>query len=96
MKITHHHSKDIINKNSLLEQEYKSFAGGAGEDILKKMNTADAGLTETEAGNRLEANGKNTTSDTKLRPWYIFLLKSFLDEFIIVLLLLGIVSIFMG
>ena len=96
MKITHHHSKDIINKNSVLEQEYKSFAGGPGEDILKKMNTTDAGLTETEAGNRLEANGKNTTSDTKLRPWYIFLLKSFLDEFIIVLLLLGIVSVFMG
>ncbi|MCL2343701.1 MAG: magnesium-translocating P-type ATPase, partial [Firmicutes bacterium] len=49
-----------------------------------------------EAANRLAANGKNTTSDTKLKPWYLFLLKAFADEFIIVLLILGAVSIFMG
>ena len=95
-KITHHNSKEIINKNNVLEQEYKSFAEGAGEDVLKKLNSSDAGLTEAEAENRLATNGKNTTSDTKLKPWYLFLFKSFLDEFIIVLLLLGIISVFMS
>ena len=114
MKITHRDSKGVVNQNSELEQDYKSFAVGEAKDVVLKLQGAgaglsdakagagisgavavagaEAGLSEAEAEKRLEANGKNTTTDTKLKPWYVFLGKSFVDEFVIVLLALGVVS----
>ncbi|MCL2337509.1 MAG: magnesium-translocating P-type ATPase [Firmicutes bacterium] len=92
MKITHRDSKSIINQNAEMEQNYKSFAGGTADDVLKSLNSTEVGLSESEADKRLAANGQNTTSDSKHKPWYIFLFKSFLDEFIIVLILLGVTS----
>lgn len=96
MRFTHHDSKKIINKENVLEQDYKSFAGDSAVDIQKKLNSTQSGLTEFEAERRLIANGKNMTNDAKLKPWYVFVLIAFVDEFIIVLMVLGVISMIMG
>ncbi|MCL2322684.1 MAG: magnesium-translocating P-type ATPase, partial [Oscillospiraceae bacterium] len=93
MKITHHDSKNIINKNVHMEQEYKEFSSYSLNDLKNKLQTDESGLKDAEALKRLDSNGKNTTTSDKLQPWYIFLVKSFADEFIIVLLILGTVSV---
>jgi len=92
MKITHRDSKAVVNQNSGLEQDYKSFAAGTAADVEQKLQSAESGISEADAEKRLAENGKNTTTDTKLKPWYVFLVKSFIDEFVIVLILLGVVS----
>jgi len=96
MKVTHLDAKPIVNQDQALEQEYKSLASGTTADLEQKLATADTGLSQAEAAKRLAANGPNTTTDTKLKPWYIFVLKSFADEFIIVLVVLGIISLIMS
>ncbi|MCL2351514.1 MAG: magnesium-translocating P-type ATPase [Firmicutes bacterium] len=92
MKITHRDVRKVTGQNSALEREYKVFSSGSAADILKRLDSAENGLTEAEAQKRLERDGPNATTDTKLKPWYIFLLKSFADEFILVLILLGALS----
>ncbi|MCL2472023.1 MAG: cation-transporting P-type ATPase, partial [Propionibacteriaceae bacterium] len=80
------------NTDSQLEQDYKAYAAGQASDVATKLNSALTGLSEAEAASRLAKNGKNTTSSAKPKPWYVFAAKSFADEFIIVLLLLGVIS----
>ena len=96
MKITHLDAKPIVNQDQSLEQEYKALAGGTTADLEQKLTASDTGLSQAEAASRLAANGPNTTTDTRLKPWYVFLLRSFADEFIVVLVLLGVISIVMG
>ena len=96
LKITHRHVMAQAGKNESLEQDYKVFAAGPAADILTKLQSSQNGLTSAEAEKRLAAGGKNTTGSAKLKPWYEFFFKSFMDEFIIVLLILGVISIFMS
>ncbi len=79
-----------------LETTYKKFAAMDSAGILAALHTAEAGLTTEAAEQRLAQTGLNQVRSAKSRPWYIFLLKSFVDEFILVLLLLGIVSLLLG
>lgn len=86
-----HTQKSTIDVN--LESEYKRFAGMTQEQIFSEFTTGENGIEADKAQELLEKNGRNIVSDEKRKPWYLFLLKSFKDEFIIVLLLLGIISI---
>jgi len=96
MKVTHRESRKVMARSDDLEREYRVYAGGTANDILRKLQSTQAGLSEEEAAARLQNNGKNTTGDARKRPWYLFALKSLMDEFILVLLTLGVVSLFMG
>lgn len=78
-----------------LEANYKKFAAMDSAGVLSALGCTDAGLTSAEAETRLAQYGLNQVRSTKATPWYVFLLKSFLDEFIFVLLLLGVVSLFL-
>ena len=79
--------------NLELESDYKRLASLSTEQILKEYQTTEQGLDQNIAEKVLDKDGKNVVSDNKQKPWYLFLFKSFVDEFILVLLLLGIISI---
>ncbi len=61
------------------------------DDVLCELATSPQGLSPIEIGERLAQYGTNELTYEKRNPWYIYLLKSFLDPFI--LILLGIVFI---
>lgn len=86
-----------INKNQEVnekfEQEYYEYAKYSKEELFEKLNTSSDGLDEVSIEEKVSKYGKNIVIDKKPKPWYLFLLRSFLDQFIIVLIILGTVSI---
>ncbi|MEA5051497.1 MAG: magnesium-translocating P-type ATPase [Oscillospiraceae bacterium] len=78
------------------EADYKKFAAMTPDGVLAALSCTAAGLSAQEAEERLTQYGPNQVHSAKLTPWYVFLFKSFLDEFILVLLALGVVSVFLG
>ena len=89
------------NKNSprpsaQLEAAYRKFSAMDGPSVLAALDCAQEGLSSAAAQERLEKYGPNQVRSTKEIPWYVFLGKSFIDEFILVLLFLGVVSLFLG
>lgn len=81
-----------INAPKAVEEAYRTDTVLTGEEILQKYETSPAGLTESEADLRLEKYGPNEVLSKDRGRWYMFLLKAVLDEFILVLLLLAVVS----
>ena len=62
------------------------------DDLLIRLNTSKNGLSNHEAEQRLAKYGKNLVSHERPLPWYRQLLKSFMDPFIGVLIILAIAS----
>ena len=56
------------------------------EDVLKELSTTDNGLSEKEAGERLEKNGKNKLDEPKKDGIITKFIKSMADPMIIMLL----------
>ncbi len=79
-----------------LEAAYKKYACMSSSDILAAFECTQDGLSSAAAEERLEKNGPNQVRSTKRIPWYVFLGKSFMDEFILVLLFLGVISLLLG
>ena len=86
----------ILRPSAQLEATYKKFAAMDGAGALSALDSAEAGLSSGTAEARLAQYGPNQVRSAKAIPWYVFLGKSFLDEFILVLLFLGVVSVFLG
>jgi len=93
-KVSHQVHKAVINDT--MEQDYKRLASLSMDALFLEKRSSISGITSDEANRRLAKDGKNTASDSKSTPWYIFLLESFLDEFIIVLLVLSAVTFFLN
>lgn len=87
---------DKLKKDQTKDSEYKKYAGIDVDQILKSYDTTKLGLSNNEARKRLLRNGKNIVGNKKKIGWYVFLFKSFIDEFIIVLIILSIVSMLLG
>ena len=64
------------------------------EDIYKSLSTSIEGLEEIEASKRLESFGLNEVLYEKRKPWYMYLLRSFFDPFILILLFIVFISYF--
>ena len=64
------------------------------EEIYKILKTDDNGLSTKEANKRLEENGLNIVVENKKRGPIYFLLNSFKDKFILILLILAIIDLF--
>lgn len=81
-----------------LEQEIKKNLQEMGnkdiEEVFKDLDTSMEGLDQKEAEKRLETHGLNEIVYEKKRPWYMYLLRSFLDPFILILLFIVFVSYF--
>lgn len=62
------------------------------DTVYKELNTDFNGLTMEEVENRVERYGLNQVAHEKPTPWYIQLLKAFINPFVLVLLALAVVS----
>lgn len=62
--------------------------------IMNDLETSNEGLTQLEAENRLEFFGFNEIEYERKSPWYVYLLKSFLDPFVLILAVIVFVSYF--
>ncbi|NCB34175.1 MAG: magnesium-translocating P-type ATPase, partial [Erysipelotrichia bacterium] len=78
-----------------LEEQYRNAAGMNPEEILIRYKSDKNGLDEEERESRLQQHGLNLMATDRKLHWYDFFLKSFLDEFIMILLVLGIISLVM-
>ncbi len=65
-------------------------------EVLKKLKTKDTGLTPNEAHVRLGRFGHNEILTEKKRSWYHVLYKNAKDPLSILLLVLGVISMFTG
>jgi Mg2+-importing ATPase len=84
-----------IASTEVLEKKYNDISNLSKNDVLKEFNTDLNGLSEEEVENRIGLDGKNVVMDKKRKKWYVFLIKSFLDQFILVLIALSIISFFL-
>lgn len=64
------------------------------EDVFKDLDSSKEGLDTLEAGKRLEEFGLNEVVYEKRKPWYMYLLRSFADPFILILLFIVFISYF--
>jgi Mg2+-importing ATPase len=62
------------------------------EEVYKKLNTDINGLSNNDIEDRVEKYGLNQVAHEKPTPWFIELIKAFINPFIIVLLVLAVVS----
>ncbi len=84
-----------INNNEMLKK-YINESKINSDDDFSRLDSKPSGLTENEAKTRLDRDGKNIViKDDKKSPLY-FLLMSFKDEFIIILIFLAIINLFLG
>lgn len=81
-KISNVDNPDILKK-------YLDIAKLDTRATFKNLHTGNNGLPNEEIGKRLRENGSNVIINQKKKRWYHFLLKSILDPFIIVLLILA-------
>ncbi|WP_454052206.1 magnesium-translocating P-type ATPase [Clostridium sp. Marseille-Q7071] len=62
------------------------------EKIYKELNTDINGLSNTDIEDRIEEYGLNQIAYERPTPWFIELIKAFINPFIIVLVVLAVVS----
>lgn len=80
-----------------IENGYRKDASLTTEELLKKYEAdAQNGISSEEREKRLEQYGSNILSSDKKKSWLYFLLDAFRDEFILVLLALGVISFIMS
>lgn len=66
------------------------------EEILKKLNSSEKGISEQEAQQRLHKYGRNELQEGKKKSIFIVFLEQFQDFLVIILMLATIISFFLG
>ena len=89
-------AKQPEKKNDELLAKYIKESEKSKEEIIQEFKTSEEGLSRKEAANRLEENGPNVVIKNEKRSRGYFLLNSFKDKFIIVLLILSVINYFIG
>ena len=69
--------------------EYKDLANKSKEEILKEFQTSEEGLTKEEIRKRLEEYGENIATKKTKRTALFFIIESFKDKFVLILILLA-------
>lgn len=81
-------------KNLKIISHLQDISSKSSEKVLDQFHTTINGLTQEEAEKRLEIYDENEIIYKKEKPWYIYLLKSFLDPFVLILLFIVFISYF--
>ncbi len=89
--------KDTITNNLPIKEEnfldeYKDIASLTDTEALYKYQTSEKGLSYSVAKNRLEKDGLNIVIKKENKSRLLFLLESFNDKFIYILLFLAVVN----
>lgn len=89
--------KDVNNFNEeTLYKEYKEYVGKDKQYLLEKFNSKEIGLSSKEVLKRREENGKNVINEEKKKSIFTFLIDSFKDPFIYILIILAIINFLLG
>ena len=85
--------KDVNNFNEeTLYKEYKEYVGKDKQYLLEKFNSKEIGLSSKEVLKRREENGKNIINEEKKKSIFTFLIDSFKDPFIYILIILAVIT----
>ena len=87
--------KNLKNNDTEIFDNYIKISKLSNEEILKKYNTNLEGLTQKQIKNLLEQSGKNVVVKYDKKSPLYFLMQSFKDEFIIILIVLAIINLFL-
>ena len=72
--------------------QYYEFSKKSNEEIFKELETSEKGISNSEANKRLQRNGLNVATDVKKKGPFYFILQSFKDKFILILLVLAVID----
>lgn len=89
-------AKQPEKKDDELLEKYINESAKTKEEIIKEFKTSENGLSKKEASSRLDENGPNVVIKNDKKSRVYFLLNSFKDKFIIVLLILAVINYFIG
>ena len=81
-----------FKKISAITENLYKYSQKEIKDILNEFGTSLDGITDEEAAERLEKYGENVITYEKDTPWFVYLAKSFVDPFILVLAIIAFVS----
>ena len=87
--------KREINQEKILEN-YLEISNTNNDELIKKYNTSFNGLSSTYANKLLKQSGLNIVVKEDKKTWFYFLINSFKDQFIIILLFLAIINFILG
>lgn len=87
--------KTLKNNDLKILEKYLSISKQEDQEIFKQYNTNIEGLNSKEAKERLKKDGKNIVIKEEKKSMFYFLLNSFKDEFIIILICLAIINFFL-
>lgn len=88
--------KNLQEKNTNLLQLYNELSKKENNTLLKEYDTTLSGLNPNIASARLKENGKNIVIKEENKSPFYFLINSFKDQFIILLIFLAIVNYFLS
>ena len=88
--------KNLQEKNTNLLQLYNELSKKENNTLLKEYNTTLSGLNPSIASARLKENGKNIVIKEENKSPFYFLINSFKDQFIILLIFLAIANYFLS
>ena len=86
--------KKKIYDNENINKNLRDMSSKNIDTIFRELDSSISGLSELEADKRLAFYGHNEIISEKRKPWYIYLLSSFIDPFILILLVIVLVSYF--
>ena len=87
--------KTLKNDDLKILEKYLLISKQEDQEIFKQYNTNIEGLNSKEAKERLKKDGKNIVIKEEKKSMFYFLLNSFKDEFIIILICLAIMNFFL-
>ena len=75
-----------------MDMDYKEISKLETEELLTTFNSKETGLSNDRAYKLLRENGKNTAKKQVNKHWIVFLIESFNDKFIFILILLAVIN----
>lgn len=72
--------------------KYYEIASKTKDEIFKFLKSGENGLKKEEVKRRIEKNGKNVATDVKPKSALYFIIDSFKDKFILILLVLAVID----
>ena len=89
--------KNVVSFNEeILYKEYKDYVDKDKDYLFKIFNSKDTGLTNKEVIKRREENGRNVINEEKKKSIFTFLIDSFKDPFIYILIILATINFLLG
>ncbi|MCI5733453.1 MAG: magnesium-translocating P-type ATPase [Tenericutes bacterium] len=88
--------KYLNDNNKIMLEKYNKISNFTKDKALNYFNSRNEGLTNEDALKKLKEHGPNVVIKDDKKTWKYFLLNSFKDQFIIILLVLAVINFSLG